>query len=674
MSLEDREIRANIAASVQNIDTENLEERHEAARPAGSPTRVVAEDPRRIARVRQAIRVRRIGVWVLLCLPTLASVIIDFARRGQRIEELTWRYRGYYALAVLESLLVWAVLLYAASRRRGVMRWLAAVLFVVGVTFTFGGQEYFFEQYNAYLNIDVSRFASNLMDSVVNQLFADITTYLRANLFPFLGAAALLIVARLVIRPRRRPARVAGFAVPLVAAASFAIPTQYRQLQASTPDVLYLNAVGGLLATQMGWTDQSHQLRPKVRHSLPVPKLAPKPEKPRNVLFLLLESVRADSTCIEYDPDCRRTEATNKLLPDRFPLTEMRSMDSTTAISLSVLWSGTGPEASRKVMHTWPLLFDYARAAGYDTAYWTSQNMLFGNARLFVKNLGVSHFVSATDLWPYADLDMGAPEQLLAYHVDQHIHELKEPWLAVVHFSNVHYPYLVQQRYGKPFTPYTTSKAPEKNAEFKNYYQNAVWQQDQHVARIVKHLLETDAGKRTVIVYTSDHGEAFREHGQMGHTFSVLEEETHVPAWIYAPPGTLSDEEQKNLRAKRDTFNFHVDIAPTILDLLGVWRDPAIARYKELMHGHSLLGPVVTDEPLALTNCGGVWSCAFENWGYVKGPIKVEARAWDNQWHCYDDQNDPLEQYPIKPPTAVCNDLIARAMHAFGRLPGRKSD
>jgi glucan phosphoethanolaminetransferase (alkaline phosphatase superfamily) len=650
---------------------QTLEQRERPAEPEQAATQVVAEDATRVERVRRVLRLRRIAAWALLCAPALASVIIDFVRRGQRIEQLTWKYRGIYALAVLESLVVWGVLLYAASRRRGVMRWVATVLFVIGVTCTFGGQAYFFDQYNVYLNIDVSRFASNLMDSVFNQLFADIGNYLLANLFPFLLAIALVVAARFVIRSRRRPASYAAILAPLLAVASFAIPTQHRQLEACTPDVLYLNAVGGLLATQLGWTDESHQLRPAERHSLPLPRLTPHPARPRNVLFVLLESVRADATCIGYDPDCRRTESTNKLLPSRFPLTEMRSMDSTTAISLSVLWSGTGPEAPRKVMLTWPLIFDYAKAAGYDTAYWTSQNLMFGNSRLFVQNLGVSHFVSATELWPYSNMDMGAPEWLLANRVNHEIGELKEPWMAVVHFSNAHFPYFVSDRYDRPFKPYSTSKAKDDKVAFWNHYQNSVWQQDLHVAAIIKHLLSTPEGKRTVIVYTSDHAEAFREHGQTGHTFSVLEEETHVPAWIYAPPGTLSEEEAKNLRAKKDTYNFHVDIAPTILDLLGVWHDPAIGREKERMHGHSLLGPTVTDQPLALTNCGGVWSCAYENWGYEQGPIKIEARAWDRSWHCYDDLDDPHEKHPIVPFTATCNSLISDAMHTFGRLPGR---
>ena len=69
--------------------------------------------------------------------------------------------------------------------------------------------------------------------------------------------------------------RIAGFLAPALVVASFAIPAQHRHLQAAPPDVLYLNAVGGLLATQLGLSEQANQMRPRARQSLPVPAIAP---------------------------------------------------------------------------------------------------------------------------------------------------------------------------------------------------------------------------------------------------------------------------------------------------------------------------------------------------------------------------------------------------------------
>jgi glucan phosphoethanolaminetransferase (alkaline phosphatase superfamily) len=613
---------------------------------------------------------RALGTAILLA-PTLLVLGLDLGRRGPRVLEFEGTYVLTYLAAVAEGSLLWASLVYAASARQGALRWLNSVLFVLALTFTVGGQTYFFQQYNAYLNVDVSVFASNFKDSVINQLVADLGNYLRAKTPPFLFSLAVLWAARRVFEPRRRLALVMGILAPLLLIGSFFVPTQHRHTQASTPDVLYLNAVGGLIRTQLGFTDQSNQLRPRARASLPVPALSRNPALPkRNVLFVILESVRADSVCVEHDPGCQKTGSTNQLFPNRYPLTQMRSMDSCTAISLSVLWTGLLPTESRDMLHTWPLIFDYARATGFDTAFWTSQNMMFGNTRLWVKNLGVSKFVSATELDPTADLDMGAPEGYLATRVAREIHELREPFLAVVQLSNVHYPYYVDANEPMPFEPWTTSKAPEENQAFKNFYQNSVYQQDAHLADALRSLKDSPLGERTVVVYTSDHGEAFREHGQMGHTFSVFDEEIKVPAWIDAPPGTLTAGEEKSLREKRNAPLLHIDLAPTLLDLIGVGGDPKIHEYTQKMPGHSLLRPELTQAPVPLTNCAGVWSCAFENWGYIQGTRKLEARSWDRGWKCYDLLTDPNERADLGA-AERCGDLMQRAQHTFGRLPGQ---
>jgi arylsulfatase A-like enzyme len=185
---------------------------------------------------------------------------------------------------------------------------------------------------------------------------------------------------------------------------------------------------------------------------------------------------------------------------------------------------------------------------------------------------------------------------------------------------------------------------------------------------------DTSLAERTVIVYTSDHGEAFRDHNQMGHTFSVLDEEIHVPAWIDAPKGLLTPEQEESLRAARTAYTFHPDLTATILDLIGVWDDPGIGRYRERILGQSLLRPGREELPMPLTNCAGVWSCAFENWGFMRGKMKLEARAWDPEWHCFDVERDPEEATNLG--TDACGDLEDRALRLFRRLPGgdRKDD
>jgi glucan phosphoethanolaminetransferase (alkaline phosphatase superfamily) len=611
---------------------------------------------------------RRAAGWLLVA-PTGFVLLADLARRGERVVDFAGWHRWTYLGAVVESVLVWGVLLLGAAGK-GAGAWLCRALFAVSFVLSSGGQGYFFQQYNTYLSVDVSVFAGRYVGSVLGQLAADLPNYVGVSWLPALFAVALLVGAPRVLATPAALQRKARFAGPLLLIAACFVPTHYRHAQASTPDVLYLHAAGGLLRARLGWSAEAAAERPMHRRPRDVPALTSQPPLPRNVLLVILESARADAVCVDYDPDCRFTPASNALLPERIPLRQMRALDSSTAISLAVLWTGIGPHESREVLHTWPSLFEYARAAGWHSAFWTSQNLLFGNSRLWVEGLPVQSHFSATDLDPESDLDLGAPEQLLAERAVAELPKLREPFLAVVQLSNGHAPYLVDPALPQPFQPASTSKAPEDTAQLLNHYRNALHQQDLHLARLLRAVRSTPQGRRTVVLYTSDHGEAFREHSQSGHTFSVFDEEIKVPAWIDAPPGTLTELERRHLLLKRDAFTFHPDLTATVLDLMGVWDDPGIGGFRERFVGTSLLRPEPNRRAVPLTNCAGVWSCAYENWGYMREGKKLLARAWDPEWQCFDLRTDPAERRDLGP--AGCGDLRQRAEETFLRLPGPK--
>jgi arylsulfatase A-like enzyme len=243
---------------------------------------------------------------------------------------------------------------------------------------------------------------------------------------------------------------------------------------------------------------------------------------------------------------------------------------------------------------------------------------------------------------------------------------LREPWFAVVHYSSTHFPYRVFEG-EEPFQPSSTSKAPDDNAMLMNHYQNAVYAQDRTIADLLASLRAAPAGLRTVVVYTSDHGEAFREHGQLGHTGAVLEEEIHVPAWIDAPASTLVPGERAALERAGTEPTWHVDLAPTMLDLLGLRSNPELSHFRSKMIGHSLLRTERTTGIVPLTNCSELWGCAFRNWGVMKGASKLEAREWDFDWHCWDVAADPLEQKDLGAP--ACGPLAPAATALFHGLP-----
>ena len=614
--------------------------------------------------LRSLARLRRAAVPLLLALPALAVVADDAWRRGPRLLALDAPHVASYAASFVESLAFWGALALVAARRRGALRHLAALLLVVCATAALGIQRYFYEQYATYLNLDATLFGTSLPQSLGGQIRADLPHLVRALVAPFVLAWALVAVARRWVRPARSRARLAAWVMPVALVAPFVLPCSYAAAQGATPDVIYLHAFGGLVRAMAGGGPK--HVRPGLRHPEYVPALAPAPHPARNVLLVVTESVRADVVCVAHEPGCTTTPATDAAAPDRLPLLAMRANDSTTAISIAVLWSGLAPTDSRDAIHSAPLLFDFARAAGVDAAYWTSQHPMFANARLFVRDLATSHQCGATDLEPDAHIDVGAKDELLTERVLRDLGELREPYFAVVQYSNTHFPFRVDPDHA-PFQPAENTKDPERAEAFFNYYKNAVHAQDRTIGDLVRGVRATPGGARTVIVYTSDHGEAFREHFQLGHTGSVYDEEVRVPAWVDAPAGTLTGAERASLAAARDVPTFHVDVAPTVLDLLGLGAAPELARFRAKMLGTSLLGARRTAGPMPLTNCTTIWGCAFRNWGVMQGRRKLEAREWDATWHCWDVLDDPREQHDLG--AGACGELVGVAERLYGGVP-----
>jgi len=425
-----------------------------------------------------------------------------------------------------------------------------------------------------------------------------------------------------------------------------------------------LSALGAIAVFALASLGTGAVGRVSVRRSPRLPPMTAKAPKTRNVLLVLTESVRFDSVCVDYRADCKLTPFTNRLTESRFPLLQARSISSTTAISIGVLWSGLLPTQMTEAIRSAPMLFDFARAGGYDTAYWSSQSNMFTGSAAFFSALPLTKRCSGSDLGVVPD-DAGADDTLVTERAKRELPKLREPWLAVVQYANTHYPYRVRGE--EPFQPALEDKTAERTAHFKNHYQNAVYAQDRTIAELLGSLRGSPAGARTVVIYTSDHGEAFREHGQLGHTTSVFEEELHVPTWIDAPPDVLAAGEREALTAARESLVWHLDFAPTLLDLLGLWDAPGVAPARQRMVGTSLLRPKRTSAILPLTNCAEIWGCSFRNWGVARGTLKLESREFDADWHCWDLARDPHEQHDLG--TESCAELKTAAESFFGRLP-----
>jgi hypothetical protein len=607
--------------------------------------------------------------WVACAILLGPGVVLDLLDWASRREQIAGWPRATllaYACTLVLSAALWAAFIAAASARRA---WATRALLVVAAALAIGAQRYFFDRYHAYMNPRAVLVGTSMLPSVGQQLWVDRASFVRA-LSPPVALAVLLpwLLGRVAPMPRvwsRAALDVTAFAL---VAATFSFGAPGRSEQACAPDVLYLASMGRLAKGRWQHDEALERAHPGPRTPLPVPPIAAGSGR-RSVLLIVTESVRASDACSVPAPGCATTPFTNELLPARFGLSQMRALDSTTAVSLAVLWSGRSPTSSRRALHEAPLLWEYAHAAGFDTAYWTSQNLFFANAGTWLDGLPIAHWTSATDLDPNPTYEVGADDsKLVDVVVDQlpAMVRAAAPFVGVVHLSNTHFPYVIDAG-DAPFQPQSKALGAGDATSVHNRYLDAIHRQDATVARLVRALRAMPGSDRVDVAFVSDHGEQIRERGAIGHTWGVYDEEVRVPFWIDAPErgtGSLSPTEASHLRALEATPVTQLDVLPTLLDLMGVWDAPSVAPFRRSMPGASLLRGGSEARPVVLTNCSSIFACAFKNWGAMDGTKKLLATENDPNWRCFDLADDPLERRDLGP--AACGGLQALA-EADGR-------
>lgn len=597
--------------------------------------------------------------WVaaaLLAVPGLGMGFVDWSARREHIAGWPAATLATYIGTLVLGGVLWGALVAAAAAPRA---WGARFLLTLGAALAVGAQLYFFARYHAYMNPRAVIVGTSMLPSVGQQLWSDRASFLRA-LLPPLVLATLLVVARrrFASAPYGRGARALDVGVAALLLAAFGLRAHLGgSQQSASPDVLYIASLGRLAAARWNHDESVDRDRPGSRTPTAVAPIAAHARR-TSLLLIVTESVRATDACSIPSPACSTTPFTNALLPDRFGFAQMRALDSTTALSLAVLWSGLPPTASRETLHTAPLLWEYAHAAGFDTAYWTSQNLLFANSGTWLEGLPLSHRVSATDLDSDSTYELGADDASLVDVVVRDLPAMRAPFVGVVHLSNTHFPYVIDDG-DAPFQPETHAFGAGDAAKVHNRYKDAIHRQDALVAHLVRALRAMPGGDRVVVVFVSDHGEQIRERGAIGHTWGVYDEEVRVPFWIDAPRGALMSDEETRLHGLASSPLTQLDVLPTLLDLMGIWDTPEVARFRRAMPGQSLLRGGTPGREVVLTNCSGIFACAFKNWGAMRGTKKLLATQNSERWECFDVARDPGEHRDLG--VDACGDLRAAA-------------
>jgi arylsulfatase A-like enzyme len=313
-----------------------------------------------------------------------------------------------------------------------------------------------------------------------------------------------------------------------------------------------------------------------------------------DVFLIILDAARADR--FDGPLGAELAPHVQALAAEGTAFTHAWAPSSWTGQSIPAVWSGLTPDSvgiehwgSRlsPELTTFPeLLFE----AGYRTTLWTQHNIY--RARQSLRHgFEVFEEVDSTSL----------EDRELLPAVSEMV-DGDKPAFAAIHLLPPHAPYI-------PPAPFLGSRSgwydggiitarmlhlfdslyPEDQVDVRDETRRAAIAQYEENVRFADHLVGrlVDDLKRqgryddALIIVTSDHGEAFYEHGLFLHTSYLYEEFIRVPLVVKWPRGF------EGFSPVVDTPVSLIDIAPTIVDGLGI--DDERARYQ----GRSLL-------PLAL--------------------------------------------------------------------------
>jgi arylsulfatase A-like enzyme len=176
----------------------------------------------------------------------------------------------------------------------------------------------------------------------------------------------------------------------------------------------------------------------------------------------------------------------------------------------------------------------------------------------------------------------------------------------------------------------TLQMTPARWQQLRGLYDGEVEYFDQCFGTLVDGLAARGLRDDTAVIVLADHGEGFFEHGSLGHAYGHWFEVTQVPLVLWVPG--LTDKE-----ITVDTTVSHVDVAPTILDLMGLPPEPR-------MQGQSVLPMALRQGPwtprVIPAEYGRSYSLRAANLRYIVD--------YGGKEMLYDTVADPVEKTDVK--------------------------
>jgi arylsulfatase A-like enzyme len=168
---------------------------------------------------------------------------------------------------------------------------------------------------------------------------------------------------------------------------------------------------------------------------------------------------------------------------------------------------------------------------------------------------------------------------------------------------------------------------------------------DTEVGKLMRELKRRGTYDRSLIIYTSDHGEGFWDHGLVGHGNSLYQELLRVPLIMRFPVMVKFPKFQVGRKVLTQPVR-QIDIVPTTLDLLGIKGEglifgtsllPLILGKKERLEE---LDYILSEEILRQPEAHDIRSLRWSGWKYI---LTLDFEKGEYRRELYDLSQDPAE-------------------------------
>ena len=314
------------------------------------------------------------------------------------------------------------------------------------------------------------------------------------------------------------------------------------------------------------------------------------PSRP-NVIVYVIDCLRADHVGA-YGYELPTTPELDALATDSVVFEDLASCAPWTKPSTACLFTSLLPiyHQARTVddalSQERTTLAEAFRGAGYTTAAWVANPVI--DPRVFFFNQGFDRWADlrsfeerttrahANALEPdAADITAGVLPWLEEHRDDT--------FFLYLHSLDLHYEY----RARPPFDEMFVSEGSTGLERDRELYDNELAYNDRELGKLIARLKELDLYDNMVLFVTADHGEEFGEHGATRHGKTLYQQALHIPGILKFPDSRFAGERSPMLTS-------NIDIAPTLLQLVGVEPPETFQGSREIV---AALSRAVPDTP-----------------------------------------------------------------------------